>query len=234
MTTPFDRPLSDEEFVLLGELLAGIPEPYEPMEADHLDGYLTALVCLPKRPPVGEWMLRVFDVRSRPEAVLADRRAQQDLEDLVFRRFNSIERDLKAGRPIDPIVYEPDEDDEHETETIAALAPFAAGFWEVMDRWPGLREEDNEALASALIGILRHMPEELAGDLLSMQEQLNEESPFENYDDALGDLAESVARVAEITRGWRRAEKKNGAKGRKGPASGKGRGNVRTARRRKD
>ena len=97
MTIPFDRPLSDEEFILLGELLAGIPEPYEPMEADHLDGYLTALVCLPKRPPVGEWMLRVFDVRSRPEAVLADRRAQQDLEDLVFRRFNSIERDLKAG-----------------------------------------------------------------------------------------------------------------------------------------
>ena len=122
MTIPFDRPLSDEEFILLGELLAGIPEPYEPMEADHLDGYLTALVCLPKRPPVGEWMLRVFDVRSRPEAVLADRRAQQDLEDLVFRRFNSIERDLKAGRPIDPIVYEPDEDDELETATIAALA----------------------------------------------------------------------------------------------------------------
>ena len=97
-----------------------------------------------------------------------------------------------------------------------------------MDRWPGLREEDNEALASALIGILRHMPEELAGDLLPMQEQLNEESPFENYDDALGDLAESVARVAEITRGWRRAEKKNGAKGRKG------RGNDRAARHRKD
>ena len=43
MANPFDKPLTDDEFVEIGELLASIPEPFEPMEPDRMDGFLTAL-----------------------------------------------------------------------------------------------------------------------------------------------------------------------------------------------
>ena len=38
--------LTLEQIDQLGELLAGIPEPFVPMEADMLDGYLTAIALL--------------------------------------------------------------------------------------------------------------------------------------------------------------------------------------------
>ena len=49
MPDPFSVPLKDEEFVELGELLAAMPAPFEPMEADHMDGFLTAIALLPQR-----------------------------------------------------------------------------------------------------------------------------------------------------------------------------------------
>ena len=42
----YDKPLSDEEFVEIGELLALMPEPYESMEPDRMDGFLTAIALL--------------------------------------------------------------------------------------------------------------------------------------------------------------------------------------------
>ena len=37
MANEYDRPLTDEEFVEIGELLASIPEPWESMEPDSKD-----------------------------------------------------------------------------------------------------------------------------------------------------------------------------------------------------
>ena len=44
----YDKPLSDEEFVEIGELLALMPEPYESMEPDRMDGFLTSIALLPE------------------------------------------------------------------------------------------------------------------------------------------------------------------------------------------
>ena len=60
--------LTEHDFIDLGELLASIPEEFEPMEADYLDGFLTALVCLPTTPAPSAWMPWVFDREGRDDA----------------------------------------------------------------------------------------------------------------------------------------------------------------------
>lgn len=205
MTNPYDVPLSDDEFVELGELLASIPEPFESMEADRMDGFLTALVLLPEPVAPSDWMPCVFDEEARPDAVLPDPADQERLEDLVYRRYRSIERALSRLEPLDPIVY--DVEDERGRaltgwEAIAALEPFAAGFLEAMNRWPALRETGSELVDSALLGVLRHLPEDLIGDMRETKEELEFESPLENMKQATADLAESVAEIASVTRGF--------------------------------
>ena len=60
-TDALAKPLNDDEFVELGELLAEMPDPFSPMEADRMDGYLTAIALLPERIPPSKWMPFIFD-----------------------------------------------------------------------------------------------------------------------------------------------------------------------------
>lgn len=204
MSTSFDLPLSDDEFVEIGELLASIPEPFEPMEPDHMDGFLTALLLLPDEPSPMAWMPFVFDSEGRSGAVLPKATDQDRLEELVYRRYRSIDRTICQRKPIDPILYEIEDDRGHPVrgwEGIAAVEPFAMGFWEAADRWPGLLQHEDPLVSSALLGILRHLPDELAGDLLDVKRDLELESPLENLDQAVEDIAVSVAEIASVTRG---------------------------------
>ena len=212
----YDKPLSDEEFVEIGELLALMPEPYESMEPDRLDGFLTAIALLPEPVAPSEWMPFVFDEEGRSDAALTDSNKQHDLEDLVYRRMRNIERTLAACDPIDPIIY--DVEDERGRpiggwEAIAALEPFAAGFLEAINRWEGLKDTNDEMIDSALLGILRHLPANLLGDLAQIKEDLDFESPLENIKDALEDVAESVAEIAAVTRGFTSKTKPSKVKG---------------------
>lgn len=202
---PYNKPLSDDEFIELGELLASLPEKFEPMEADRMDGFLTALVLLPEPVPPSEWMPYIFDEERDPNATLADENDQERLEDLIYRRYRSIENTLSRCEALDPIVYDVEDDNGRILsgwEGIAALEPFAAGFLEAMNRWPGLRETESELVDSALLGVLRHLPEDLIGDMQEVKEELEFESPLENLKQATDDLAESVAEIASVTRGF--------------------------------
>ena len=62
----YDKPLSDEEFVEIGELLALMPEPYESMEPDRMDGFLTAIALLPEPVAPSEWMPFVLTKKAAP------------------------------------------------------------------------------------------------------------------------------------------------------------------------
>ena len=188
----YDKPLSDEEFVEIGELLALMPEPYESMEPDRMDGFLTAIALLPEPVAPSEWMPFVFDEEGRSDAALTDSNKQHDLEDLVYRRMRNIERTLAACDPIDPIIY--DVEDERGRPI---------GGWEAND----------EMIDSALLGILRHLPANLLGDLAQIKEDLDFESPLENIKDALEDVAESVAEIAAVTRGFTSKTKPSKVKG---------------------
>ena len=94
MANKYDKPLTDDEFVEIGELLASIPEPWESMEPDRMDGFLTAIVLLPEPVSASAWMPFVFDEEGRPDAMLVNEADQRRLEDLVYRRYRSIENDL--------------------------------------------------------------------------------------------------------------------------------------------
>ena len=85
MSNSYEKPLNDDEFVELGELLAAMPEPFEPMEPDYMDGFLTALLCLPDEPSPGDWMPYIFDSQARQDAALADPDEQDRLEELTRR-----------------------------------------------------------------------------------------------------------------------------------------------------
>lgn len=212
---PYNKPLSDDEFIELGELLASLPEKFEPMEADRMDGFLTALVLLPDSVPPSEWMPYIFDEERDPLATLADEKDQERLEDLIYRRYRSIENTLSRCEALDPIVYDVEDDDGHILsgwEGIVALEPFAAGFLEAMNRWPGLRETGSELVDSALLGILRHLPEDLVGDMQEVKEELEFESPLENLTQATDDLAESVAEIASVTRGFAPREERTSSR----------------------
>lgn len=198
-------PLSDAEFVELGELLASLPDEFEPMEPDYMDGFLTALLCLPHEPAPSEWMPFLFDKHAQPNACLPNEADQDRLEELIYRRYRQIDQTLAACKPIDPIIYEIEDSRGHPVrgyDSIAAVIPFALGFVEVIERWPGLKDNEDETVSSALLGILRHLPDDVAGDLSTIKEDLDLESPLENLDQALEDIALSVAEIASVTRGF--------------------------------
>lgn len=207
MNNSFERGLSDAEFIELGELLASLPENCDPMESDYLDGYLTALLCLPEEPSPVVWMPLIFDSHSSSQAHLDREDLQDRLEELIYRRYKQIDKILASGQKLDPIVFEIEDDKGRPVkgyDSIAAVIPFCLGFVQVIDTWPGLKDTGNELINSALLGILRHLPDEIAGDLLNIKEELALESPLENLDQALDDIAESVAEIVEVTRGLRR------------------------------
>ncbi len=210
----YDTPLNDDEFIEIGELLAQIPEPFEPMEADTLDGYLSALLVFPEEVGPAQWMPYVFDVQGR-EASLENPRDQERLEELVYRRYRSLDADLAHSRKIDPIIYPVEDDRGHEVrgyDGISAATPFALGFYEAYERWPELKDSEDPLISSALLGIFRYLPEELLGDLAPIVNELNLESPIENLDQAIDDMALSVAEIAHSTRGFALEKKSTGQK----------------------
>ncbi len=204
-SAPIERPLSDDDYVELGELLASFPEPYEPVEPDYLDGYLTALLCLPEEPSPEEWMPYLFDHNGDRSAALENEEQQDRLEELIYRRYRQIDRTLAGCEALDPIIYEIEDEKGRPVrgyDSIGAVVPFALGFLEVIERWPGLKDSENDTVSSALLGILRHLPDDIAGDIAEIKEELDLESPLENLDQALEDIAVSVAEIASVTRGF--------------------------------
>lgn len=228
MSNSYEKPLNDDEFVELGELLAAMPEPFEPMEPDYMDGFLTALLCLPDEPSPGDWMPYIFDSQARQDAALADPDEQDRLEELIYRRYRSLDTTLARCRPIDPIIYEIEDNRGRPVrgaDSVAAVIPFALGFSEVINRWEGLKDSTDDRINGAMLGILRHLPDDVAGDLAEIKADLDLESPIENLDQALEDIAESVAEIAAVTRGFEKKEeppkKKPAPKGPRRPQGGR-------------
>lgn len=195
--------MSLEDIERLGELLASIPEAYSPMEADMLDGYLTALALMENPPETALWLPYVFDLEGSPQARLADARLQAELRALVFARGRQIEQALLEERPIDPIVYDEEEDAGTGPDNpMAPLAPFADGFALACSRWPELVGNPKKAVQAALVGIFRYASDGTDGEdeVRGIVDGLNEEVAFADLDEALADLAACVQEIAEVTR----------------------------------
>ena len=58
------------------------------------------------------------------------------------------------------------------------------------------------AVGGAVLGILRHLPPELQGDLAETIQGLDSDSPLSTPEESLDDLVACVAEIAEVTRGF--------------------------------
>ncbi len=191
------NPLSLAEIEMLGELLAGIPEPYIPMEPDMLDGYLTAIALMHNPPKADAWFAHILSLDGNPPSAKQFPEVSE-LRHLVFRRGAELEAAILAEKPIDPILFD---EDATEEDPFCPLRPFANGFLQASLLWPELMKTENEAVRAALVGILRYADID-ADDKESQEllENIEEDIAFASLDEALGDLQACVAEIAEVTR----------------------------------
>lgn len=204
----FEKPLDENEFIEFDELLCMLDESNLAMNASQADGFMTAVLLLPKEVAPREWMPLIF-ASPETQASYLDETHQDRLEELTYRRYREINRTLVSCKPIDPIIFDPEDDFGNPLvgeEEIVALQPFASGFLTAAQTWPGLLDNDDTIVSSALIGIWRHLPDDEIGDFLETRQTLLSESPLENLDDAIADVATSVAEIAAITRGFKPKE----------------------------
>ena len=97
------KPLTLTEIERLGELLAAVPDPFVPMEADQLDGFLTALCLLKVPPAIDDWFVYVLDASGNRRAKLGDPAEHAELRRLVLARGAEIESRILHEKPVDPI-----------------------------------------------------------------------------------------------------------------------------------
>ena len=195
------KPLSLTDIEHLGELLAAVPDPFVPMEADQLDGFLTALCLLKVPPAIDDWFVYVMDASGNRRAKLSDPADQAELRRLVLARGAEIESRILHEKPVDPIIYDEEVDEDSPDGELAALAPFADGFAFACSLWPELMKSQDKAVQAALVGILRHESpdeEESAEDV--SEENASAEVRFASLDEALEDVEACVQEIAEITR----------------------------------
>ena len=197
--------LTDEELLEMDELLASVDEKFESMDAAEADGFMTALELMSIEPEEQEWIEEILapGAKGGTTGELAkDRR----LRKLIERRKKEISKTLKESEPLDPIYFDVEDEEGNVLEgkkAIAALEPFALGFLEAAQKWPGLLESDSDQIASALHGILRHLPKYALGDFAPIKEELDKNVPLEDLPAALSDLACCIASIAQVTKGYK-------------------------------
>jgi len=221
-------PLTDAEITELDELLAAIPEDREPLDVVMLDGFLAGVLLQPEAVPPSAWLPLVFDAQGRETAVAGDAAQAQRLVGLLMRRHDELAACIAAREPFDPILFELEDEDGRALagkDAIPALGTWAVGFMSALTAFPALLDEfgAQEEAASALIGILRHLPvdpEDAAanGGLFARgRAELDEEVPLADLDEAIVELVACVMGVADVTRPRRPIERRTAKVGRNDP-----------------
>ena len=208
MTPVASRDLDDAELAELDELLARTPEPFEPLDAVMLDGYLCGVIVQPMLLEPATWLLHVFDFEGRPLPEDVDAGWRTQTESLIGRRHAALNRALAEDGWFDPLILEPDEVAQDEIDPkdpeaalpplSRALMPWVAGFQHAMACFPDLEELDDEGVALALARLYRHLPAE-TDEERELVETLDQEQPLETLDEAIDELVASVADLYELT-----------------------------------
>ena len=219
MDTPPERPapttdLNDAEFQALDELLAAAPAPLEAMDAVMLDGYLCGVIVQPAPIAPETWLPWVLDAQGRAFAADPAWPDYPRARALMLRRHAALNRAIEGEGWFDPLILEPDDgaDDaeppaaDGDADGLAALnpvsralAPWVAGFHFACVTFPGLLEHDEPAVATTLARLWRHLPAE-GDDERELVAVLDRELPLASLEDAIGDLVDAVAELAELTR----------------------------------
>ena len=101
--------LSDAEFAELDELLAGIPEPLEPLDAVMLDGFIAGVLVQPELIEMERWLPYVFDAGGHRWGEAEPGPEQRRARELIGRRQAAMNRSLAEFGFFDPLILEPDQ-----------------------------------------------------------------------------------------------------------------------------
>lgn len=199
--------LTDAEFAELDELLAQTPEPFEPLDAVMLDGYLCGVIVQPVLLETEAWLPHVFDFDGQPLPDDADPAWRERVTALILRRHAALTRAIAEDGWFDPLILEPDDFNPPRTDDPAAslnplsqaLFPWVAGFQHAMESFPDLLELPDPAIDVALARLYRHLPAQTAEER-EVVATLDQEHPLATLDEAIEDLIVIVADLEDLTR----------------------------------
>ena len=197
--------LSDAEFAELDELLAGIPEPLEPLDAVMLDGFIAGVLVQPELIDLERWLPHVFDAEGHRWGEAEPGPEQRRARELIGRRQAAMNRSLAEFGAFDPLILEPDEPGEGEQadETPLdpinqAILPWVAGFEFAAGIFPGLHQLDDDAVATILARLYRFLPAE-GPDEEATVALLAKQRPLPTLDAAIEELIACVGELYDLT-----------------------------------
>lgn len=199
--------LTDAEFEELDELLTQTPEPFEPLDAVMLDGYLCGVIVQPVLLETDAWLPHVFDFDGQPLPEDADPAWRERVTALILRRHAALNRAIAEDGWFDPLILELDDfnpprtdDPEASLNPVSqALFPWVAGFQHAMESFPDLLELPDPAIDVALARLYRHLPAQ-TDEEREVVATLDKEHPLANLDEAIEDLIVIVADLEDLTR----------------------------------
>lgn len=221
-------PLNDDEVAELDAALAALPEDGDHLDVVMLDGFLAGVLLQPDVVLPSQWLPYVLGTQGGAALPIGSDEAKR-LVELIMRRYNEVAACIAAREPFEPIVFELEDATTDEPlagrEAIRALWPWAAGFVNALNAFPSLRERfvDDEDLSSALVGILRHVPDDPDDEgggaqwLHELKAEADAEVPLESLDEAIADVLDCVLDIADITRPRRPLERTAPKVGRNDP-----------------
>ena len=218
-----EQDLSDAEFAELDDLLAGVPEPLEPLDAVMLDGFLCGVLVQPEIVAVDAWMPFVFDAGGHRWGEAEPSPEKMRAHALVLRRHAALNRSLAEFGAFDPFVLEPfaadtlaDAEPEQYAEPAsepegsavepaapadpigAVLLPWVAGFEQALHLLPGLADLDDRAITSILARLFRFLPES-DDDPHGIFAVVERERPLGSLDEAIAEIVACVADLYQLT-----------------------------------
>ena len=196
--------LTDAEVDELDSLLQATPAPLEPLDMLMLDGYLVGVLVQPRVVPADDWLPPVFDLEARALPADHDPAWLARCRVLIERRQQALNAAISEDGRFDPLVVDTDrappvsEYEPVQSPVSRALLPWAAGFHWAQECWPDLGDAQDDAVASALARIYRHLPAETAEDR-EVVAVLDREHPLATLDDGIEDLVLAAVDLWDLT-----------------------------------
>ena len=129
-----ERDLDDAEFEELNGLLAGIPEPLDPLALDEADGFCAGIAVQSAAVPAEDWLRYVFDDEGHRWGAAEPEPEHVRASALLMRREAAIRRSLAEFGGFDPWLA--DAGDEADDVVAATVGPWLSGFLSALDRFP--------------------------------------------------------------------------------------------------
>ena len=196
--------LTDAEADELDALLQATPAPLEPLDMLMLEGYLVGVLVQPRVVPADEWLAPVFDLQARALPADHDPAWLARSRVLIERRQQALNAAISEDGWFDPLVVDIDrappvsEYEPVQSPVSRALLPWAAGFHWAQECWPELVDGEDDAVASALARIYRHLPAETDEDR-EVVAVLDREHPLATLDDGIEDLVLAAVDLWDLT-----------------------------------